>query len=388
MNTFCLEGETYGEMIAFLMRDPFLLIRRMLDREGLLALWRVFLPMGLVLPFLAPDRLLLILPSLSMALMSCIGMHELSRWYSASILPGLFAAVAVALTRRSAKLARWLTVWLVGTAVAGFVLYSHAPLGGGYEPALFQITEHHRIAAQVVDAIPDSARVAAQNSFVPHLAHREHIYLYPWISIDVDEMDYIVLDRSASPYPLMSWDIDRIIDDMVADVGYVVALQGDDVYLFQKRGRALPAIDVNQVVDETMRLERVEIAPLMEDGLYRPVAGQPVGIKAGQSMRVSLYWQALADAKAERTVSVRIFDASDALVGQHDGLPGRGKKPTSWWREGWQVRDVHDLAVSPSAVSGPGRLELLVYDTPSGERLSWDSETKQVHVCDLDVVAQ
>ena len=49
---------------------------------------------------------------------------------------------------------------------------------------------------------------------------------------------------------------------------------------------------------------------------------------------------------------------------------------------------MYDLVVSPTAVPGPGRVELLVYDTLSGERLSWDSETVQLHLCDLDVVPQ
>jgi hypothetical protein len=137
-----------------------------------------------------------------------------------------------------------------------------------------------------------------------------------------------------------------------------------------------------------MRLERVEVAPLAENGFYRSIAQQPVRLAAGQPVRVSLYWQALAAPEAERTMSVRLFDASGALVGQYDGLPGRAKKPTSWWEEGWQIRDVYDLTVSPTAVPGPGRVELLVYDTYSGEHLPWDGGTEQLHVCDLDVVAQ
>ena len=84
-----------------------------------------------------------------------------------------------------------------------------------------------------------------------------------------------------APIPLKAWDIERIIDDMVADVGYTVALQGDGIYLFQQGGHALPAIDVDRSVDGTMRLERVEVAPLTEDGFYRSVAQQPVGLRRG-----------------------------------------------------------------------------------------------------------
>jgi hypothetical protein len=242
------------------------------------------------------------------------------------------------------------------------------------------------LAKQVVAAIPDDARVAAQDAYVPHLAHREHIYLYPWISIDFGEIDYILLDRASSPYPLKAWNVERVIDDMVADVRYTVVLQGDGIYLFQQRGQPLSAIDLDRIVDGTMALERVEIAPLGEDGFYQPAAQQPVVLHPGQAVRLSLYWHALAPPSAERTVSVRFFDSSGALIGQYDGLPGRGNKPTSWWQEGWQIRDVYDLTLAPSARSGPGRVELLVYDTHSGEHLFWDNGTTQLYVSDVDVV--
>jgi hypothetical protein len=49
---------------------------------------------------------------------------------------------------------------------------------------------------------------------------------------------------------------------------------------------------------------------------------------------------------------------------------------------------VRDLTVSPDATPGPGWIELLVYDTYSGEQLAWDDETVQLHVCDLDVVLE
>jgi hypothetical protein len=351
----------------------------------MLALWRVLLPMGLVLPFLAADCLLLVAPSLAMALMSCIDMHELTRWYSASILPGLFAAVAVGLSRRPARWARWSASVLVCTSVVGFAFYSQAPLGGRFEPARFQRTSHSRMAAQAVAAIPEGARVAAQDAFVPHLAHREHIYLYPWISIDEAEIDYLVLDRATSPYPLFAWDVDRIIDEKVADVGYTVVMQGDGIYVFRQGGDVQPSIDVGQTVDETMRLDRVEIAPLDEDGFYRAVSEQPAVLNPGQAVRVSLYWRALAAPEAERTVSVRLYDSAGTLVGQFDGLPGRGDKPTSWWQVGWQIRDVYDLTLSSAARLGPGRIDLLVYDTYSGEHLTWSSGTRQLYVGDVDV---
>jgi uncharacterized membrane protein len=388
MNTFCLEGDTYGEMLAYLARDPLLLFRRMFDRQGLLALWRVFLPLGLVLPFLAPDWLLMVVPWIVLMLMSCTDMHKMTGWYAASILPGLFAAVAVALSRRSERVARWLVVLLMCAAIVGFALYSHAPLGGKYDAARYVVTDHARLAARVVDAVPDDARVAAQDPYVPHLSHREHVYLYPWIAVGEESVDYVLLDRQLNAYPLQPYQVERVIDDLVADIGYVVEMEGDGIYLFHRQGTPLPAFSVDRVVGGTMRLDRVEVAPLQEDGFYQATAQEPVKLQRGQEVRVSLYWEALDAPDAERTVSVRVVDASGAVVAQHDNMPGRGKKPTSWWREGWEIRDVYYITVPDGAglaQAGPGGLDVLVYDTYSSEAVPWDDGTAVLRVCRIEL---
>jgi uncharacterized membrane protein len=387
LNYFGLAGDSYSEVAANLLRDPLAFVRRMLDREALRALWRVYLPMGLVLPFLAPDWLLIVLPSIATMLMSTApGMHRLQDWYMASVLPGLFAAVAVALTRLSERRARWATAGLLCAAVVGYGLYSYAPLGARYDPSLYRVTAHHRLAAQAVHAIPPAARVAAQDPYVPHLSHREHIYLYPWISIGEENIDYFVLDRQLHPYPFQPHEMNSKIDDMVADTSHVIELEADGMYLFHNGGDPLPSFPVGRVADGSMRLDRVEVAVPDESGFYRPIAQAPVTLKRGQEVRVSLYWEALAAPDAERTVSVRIVDGSSALAAQHDNLPGQGTKPTSWWKEGWKIRDVYYLTLSPQAQPGPGSLDVLVYDSYSLEVVQFDGGADTLNACDVVVV--
>jgi uncharacterized membrane protein len=386
LNYFGLRGDSYGEIIAQLVGDPLLLFRRMFDREGLQALWRVFLPLGVVLPFLALDWVLIPLPLMAYMLMSVApGMHRLTDWYMASVLPGLSAAIAVGLTRRSARSARLLTVALLCTTIIGYLLFSHAPLGGEYEPGLYKVTDHHRLAARVVAAVPSDARVAAQDPYVPHLSHREHIYLYPWISIGKENIDYFLLDRYLHPYPLQPYQIESEIDNMVADVLYVVRLEGDGIYLLSQGGDPLPAFGVDAVADGTMRLDRVEVAVLGRDGFFQNRFQEPVQLRPADEVRISLYWEALADPNAERTVSVRVTDRSGALAAVQDNLPGKGDKPTSWWRAGWKIRDVYYLTVSPQAQRGPGRLEVLLYDSYSQDIVPFgDLETYPVCTVRID----
>jgi hypothetical protein len=97
------------------------------------------------------------------------------------------------------------------------------------------------------------------------------------------------------------------------------------------------------------------------------MSDQPLELAPGREVRVSLYWEALDAPGAERTVSVRILGPSGALIAQQDNWPGRGKKPTSWWRKGWQIRDVYYLAVPEGAEPGRGQLSIIVYDSYNTE---------------------
>ncbi len=386
-NYLGIPGSSYKEVVAYLRRDPLLLLRRVVDREALQALWRVFMPVAF-LPLLAPGWFLIgLAPMLYMLMMVSSPMHRLEDWYMASVLPELFAAIAVALTRIAERWARWTTAGLLCTTAIGYLVFSHAPLGGQYNPHLYQATAHHRLAAQIVAAVPPDARVAAQDPYVAHLSHREYIYLYPWIKDGQENVDYLVLDRRMNPYPMSPDQLTEAIDNMVADPAYVVEQEADGIYLFHRGGLSLPSFPVDAVVGGTMTLARVEVAILGSDGLYRAVDQPTVEVKPGQQVRVSLYWEALEAVRAERTVSVRIAGSAGALVAQYDTRPGQGKKPTSWWQKGWRIRDVYYLTVSPEAPVGHGTLNVLVYDSLALSTVPWEDGRAQIEVCPVTVQA-
>jgi uncharacterized membrane protein len=374
-------GESYGEIAQNLVRDPLVLVRQMVSVDRLLALGRLFLPLGIVLPFLAPGWAMICLPVLVYLLLSNEPvLYRLEKWHLAPVLPVLYAAIGVGLTRRSERTARWLVAVLGLTCVVGYVLFSPAPGGGTYDRSLYHVTPHHRLAAEIVAAVPAQARVAAQVCYVPHLAHREHIYHYPWIVIGIENIDYMVFDRYSNPYPFGVDGLNKEIDNILADPLYAVEMEADGIYLF-RRGDPLPSIAVDRVADGTMRLERVDVAVQDDHGILRVVEAGPIQIAPGGVVRVSLYWEALAAPQAERTVSVRISNDAGAVVAQHDGLPGQGTKPTSWWEEGWQVRDVHYLSVPPQVEPGQGTLDIVVYDSQSIQNVQFDDGSERLQVC-------
>jgi len=84
--------------------------------------------------------------------------------------------------------------------------------------------------------------------------------------------------------------------------------------------------------------------------------------------QVELTWEATAPPRADYTVFVHLADG-DTLLDQADGEPAGGYYPTSMWRAGDQVVDVHSLA-SPQAWSNTPRLTTGLYLRSTLERLS------------------
>ncbi|UCC52753.1 MAG: DUF2079 domain-containing protein, partial [Anaerolineaceae bacterium] len=139
-------GNSYEEIAATLQRDPLILPRQLISLDRLSALWRIFLPLGLFLPFLGAEWLLIALPALLLLLLSGDAeIYGLLKWYPATILPVFFAATAVGIGQFQLSKAHWLTVWLLLAALLGYWLYSPLPGGKQYEADLYQVTDHDRL---------------------------------------------------------------------------------------------------------------------------------------------------------------------------------------------------------------------------------------------------
>ncbi|MBN1399952.1 MAG: YfhO family protein [Anaerolineae bacterium] len=114
---------------------------------------------------------------------------------------------------------------------------------------------------------------------------------------------------------------------------------------------------------------------VMLGAYYVTVEGEAVSpaasgeIRPNQRLQVTLQWRALADMVGNYTVFVQILDEGGRLVGQHDGVPVFGTRPTSTWRSGDEVLDRHDITLPGDAA--PGRLQVIVglYDSATVERV-------------------
>ena len=90
----------------------------------------------------------------------------------------------------------------------------------------------------------------------------------------------------------------------------------------------------------------------------------------GGKLTVTLYWEGLSKPEFDYTAFVQLLDERGKLVAQSDAYPMGGRYPTSKWRPGEVVRDVHEIAMPPTAIPpGPLRLIAGMYRLETMERL-------------------
>lgn len=89
----------------------------------------------------------------------------------------------------------------------------------------------------------------------------------------------------------------------------------------------------------------------------------------GEPITLTLYWRALEEAaSANYTVFTHVLAADDHLVGQHDGPPAGGARPTAGWMPEEIIIDQHTMTFREPYV-GPARIEVGLYDPATSKRV-------------------
>jgi len=112
------------------------------------------------------------------------------------------------------------------------------------------------------------------------------------------------------------------------------------------------------------------------------------GDPTDKSLTLTLYWRARARMEASYTVFVHLTDADEQMVGQGDGVPDRGFRLTTSWREGEIIADTHVIPVRADAPPGDYRLWVGLYDPATSQRLPAfvDGERQPADRVLLDIV--
>jgi uncharacterized membrane protein len=128
----------------------------------------------------------------------------------------------------------------------------------------------------------------------------------------------------------------------------------------------------------------VEVLPALFDepesdvavGVEIPGVGVLVGYTAAgdsfardQPLPVTLIWQANATPDVSYVVFVQLLNAQGVLIAQSDSIPAQTSRPTTGWRAGEYIIDLHELKFNENAAPGMATLIVGMYDALTGTRV-------------------
>jgi hypothetical protein len=98
------------------------------------------------------------------------------------------------------------------------------------------------------------------------------------------------------------------------------------------------------------------------------VLGTPE-ISSGSTLTLTLYWAALAQPGRDYTVFTHFLDDAGQVAVGWDNMPCLGECPTTGWRVGRLVDDIHHIPLPTNLAPGEYRIALGLYALETGERL-------------------
>jgi hypothetical protein len=93
-------------------------------------------------------------------------------------------------------------------------------------------------------------------------------------------------------------------------------------------------------------------------------------VRAGDTLRLTLYWAATGRAGKDYTVFNHVANPGGPIWGQKDSPPLGGRRPTSGWRPGDVVADHYEIPIKPETPPGVYELITGMYDFHTLQRLS------------------
>lgn len=365
VGNFAYLGESAKEIVITAVTQPRLVLRMMLQPSRLRVLFRFLWPtLGLFV--LAPEVALFMVPFFGYMLASRhSGLGELRRWYPSVPLVILYWAVGMGARRLPRRWSRIAAGGLIVAGVLSWGLYSEMWPGPQFVATFYTVTAHDRSVERAVRKIPHDVIVAAQDQLVPHLSHREYVFLFPWIPEDKPP-DYLVLDRDYGYYPLTPDAYWERFYELLAGTEYAIETQIDHFYLFRPVPSVTPAISRHDVWDQGITLTGYETAFNTEQGAFQITEG----LSDDQRMlRVWLYWRIDEPLERNYSVFVHLVGGDGAFLGQHDGWFVEGTRATSLIPQGTTLRDVRYITLPASRALEDFTLRVGLYDVETEARL-------------------
>jgi len=114
----------------------------------------------------------------------------------------------------------------------------------------------------------------------------------------------------------------------------------------------------------------------LSNAAHQPVARllgydrQPEPAAPGETLNLTLYWQALAEMDTAYKVFVHLIDENGQIRAQEDHPPLNGEAPTTGWVPGEVLRDPYQISLPSDLLPGLYSLRTGLYDPVTGQRLA------------------
>ena len=115
---------------------------------------------------------------------------------------------------------------------------------------------------------------------------------------------------------------------------------------------------------------------------------EPLVARPGDTLQVTLRWQALHTLDNAYTVMVQLIRERAQIWGQNDHVPRGGQSPTQTWTAGQVVTDQFGLPISPDAPEDSYELVVGLYDSATIKRLKLPDGTDFVVLGKVEVKAR
>lgn len=109
-------------------------------------------------------------------------------------------------------------------------------------------------------------------------------------------------------------------------------------------------------------------------------------LKPGSTLKLTLFWQALTQIRANYSIFIHLRDAAGHLVTQLDYQPFDGTYPTQNWQPGQSLSETRQWPIPPDFPAGQYHVILGLYNPDTLERLSLANDQSGENALDLTLV--
>jgi hypothetical protein len=175
-----------------------------------------------------------------------------------------------------------------------------------------------------------------------------------------DKVDYLVFTRNRVVRGLDAWQWMPLWEEYRTRQPKLVITFDDVPYVWVYK--------VGPAIDE-MTIAHPIHADVGQDFRLLGYDLRPAQVQAGDTVHLTLYWEAVHKPTGDYTVFTHLLDPMGQTRTQKDNQPQGGMYPTYLWDKGERIQDEYELTVPPDAPPGDYQVAVGMYYLPTLDRL-------------------